>query len=209
MLARAGHALAALALVALPQAGLADAGQSGRSRAIVPDFAFMVGRWTDDGNCANAARLDRDGRFHTGDGRGGLWAVDDGRLILTGGSTLTMRIVPIDRNSITVYNSDGTTGRSIRCPSAGAVGPAPVPVRVSRDYVVGRWTDDGNCADAADFRADGRFFTANGTGGSWSLAGKRMTMTGTSTLTLQIVPIDRNVMNVINEDGSVGRSTRC
>ena len=79
-----GHALAALALALLPQAGPVHAAQGGRGRAITPDFAFMVGSWTDDGDCTHAARLDPDGRFHTADGAEGLWVVEGGRLILTG-----------------------------------------------------------------------------------------------------------------------------
>ena len=35
-------------------------------------------------------------------------------------------------------------------------------------------------------------------------------MTGPAgTNTLRIVPIDQNTMNVVNADGSLGRSTRC
>ena len=52
-------------------------------------------------------------------------------------------------------------------------------------------------------------FTANGGTGLWNLAGDRLTMTGRSTATLQIVPIDQNTMTVVNADGSLGRSTRC
>jgi len=217
ILARAGRALAALALVSLPQAGLAEIGQTGtqsrsaRARTIVPDFAFMVGSWTDDGNCANAARFDRDGRFHTADGAEGLWVVDGGKLILTGSTTLTMRVAPIDRNTVTVLNSDGSRGRSIRCASAGggAGGGAPASVKLDQAYVVGRWTDDGNCSNATEIHADGRFMAGSGPHGTWRLDGNRMTLTGSSTLVLGVVPIDRNVMHVINEDGSLGRSTRC
>jgi hypothetical protein len=80
---------------------------------------------------------------------------------------------------------------------------------LTRAYVVGRWTDKGDCSDGVDFTSDGRFTTQNGAGGLWNLQGDRLTMTGTSTLTLQIVPVDQDTMNVVNQDGSVGRSTRC
>lgn len=82
-------------------------------------------------------------------------------------------------------------------------------VALDRAYVMGRWTDDGDCANAVDFTADGRFLAANGAQGLWNLAGDRLTLTGGSTTTLQIVPIDQNTMNVVNPDGSLGRSTRC
>lgn len=80
---------------------------------------------------------------------------------------------------------------------------------LDRAYVVGRWTDNGDCGVAAEFAADGRFFANNGAQGLWNLQGDRLTMTGSSTLTLQIVPIDQDTMNVVNPDGSLGRSTRC
>lgn len=86
--------------------------------------------------------------------------------------------------------------------AAGAITP-------NRAYIAGRWTDDGNCAVAVEFAPDGRFITHDGGGGLWHLQGDRLTMTGERTLQLQIVPIDQNTMNVVNPDGSLGRSTRC
>ncbi len=95
-------------------------------------------------------------------------------------------------------------------PAAGAVPAAAAgPVTLDRAYVMGRWTDDGDCGNAVEFGSDGRFTAANGAGGLWHLAGDQLTMTGSGTLTLQIVPIDQNTMNVVNPDGSLGRSTRC
>ncbi len=89
-------------------------------------------------------------------------------------------------------------------PAAGAA-----PVALDRAYVLGRWTDDGDCDNAVDFLADGRLAAANGREGLWNLAGDRLTLTVDGTITLQVVPIDQNVMNVVNPDGSLGRSTRC
>ena len=93
--------------------------------------------------------------------------------------------------------------------AAGAAPAGPGGVTLDRAYIAGRWTDNGDCSAAVEFSTDGRFVANNGTGGLWNLDGDRLTMTGSSTLTLQIVPIDQNVMNVVNTDGSLGRSTRC
>jgi hypothetical protein len=82
-------------------------------------------------------------------------------------------------------------------------------VQLDRTYVMGRWTDDGDCNNVIEFSQDGGFTAANGGTGLWNLAGDRLTMSGRSTATLQIVPIDQNTMTVINADGSLGRSTRC
>ncbi len=82
-------------------------------------------------------------------------------------------------------------------------------VRLDRTYMMGRWTDDGDCSKAIEFTQDGRFITASGAGGLWDLDGDRLTMTGNQTATIRVRPIDQNVMTVINQDGSLGRSTRC
>lgn len=108
--------------------------------------------------------------------------------------------------------SNGTppaAGEGSKDLAAGATPASSGGVTLDRAYVVGRWTDNGDCSLAAEFAADGRFFANNGTGGLWNLQGDQLTMTGAATLTLQIVPIDQNTMNVVNPDGSLGRSTRC
>jgi hypothetical protein len=88
---------------------------------------------------------------------------------------------------------------------AGASGT----VNLDRTYLMGRWTDDGDCSNVIEFTQDGRFIAANGGTGLWNLAGDQLTMTGNATATIQIVPIDQNTMTVVNADGSLGRSTRC
>lgn len=99
-----------------------------------------------------------------------------------------------------------TGGKDI---AAGATQASTGGVTLDRAYIAGSWTDDGDCSAAVEFNIDGRFLANNGTGGLWNLDGDRLTMSGSSTLTLQIVPIDQNTMNVVNPDGSLGRSTRC
>lgn len=81
--------------------------------------------------------------------------------------------------------------------------------QLDRTFVMGRWTDDGDCSNAIEFTQDGRFITAEGGEGLWRLEGDRLTMTGQRTATIRIEPIDQNTMTVINTDGSLGRSTRC
>lgn len=93
--------------------------------------------------------------------------------------------------------------------SAAAV-RAPAPdVVLDRAFLIGFWTDDDDCSNVIEFSGDGGFIVANGGTGRWKLAGDRLTMTGTSTATIRIVPIDRDTITVVHEDGSLGRSTRC
>jgi hypothetical protein len=93
--------------------------------------------------------------------------------------------------------------------TGGAAPAGAGSVNLDRAFVVGRWSDDGDCSDVIEFTQDGRFITANGAGGLWNLDGDRLTMTGRATATIRLSPIDQNTMTVINADGSLGRSTRC
>ena len=82
-------------------------------------------------------------------------------------------------------------------------------VMLNRAYLVGRWTDDGDCATAVDFENDGSFTASNGARGIWNLQDDRLTVRGSQMLSFRIAAVDQNTMNVINDDGSIGRSTRC
>jgi hypothetical protein len=103
-------------------------------------------------------------------------------------------------------NTADTATDGSKNPGADSSGGTPT---VDRAYVVGRWTDNNDCSNAVDFRSDGRFVTSENAEGLWNLDGDRLTMTGSSTLTLRIVPIDQDTMNVVNPNGALGRSTRC
>jgi len=102
----------------------------------------------------------------------------------------------------------GTGGIGGKDP-AGATQASAGGTTLDRAYIAGLWTDTGDCTAAVEFNIDGRFVANNGNEGLWNLQGDRLTMTGASTTTLQIVPIDHDTMNVVNPDGSLGRSTRC
>ena len=90
--------------------------------------------------------------------------------------------------------------------AAGAVRAAAV----DRAFLIGSWSDTGDCSTTVAFTADGGYATADGAEGQWSLAGDTLTLSGEAGATrLTIIPIDRNTMEVIGEDGSHDRSTRC
>ena len=81
---------------------------------------------------------------------------------------------------------------------------------VDRNFLIGTWSDQGDCSTTVAFLADGGYATADGAEGQWSLAGDTLTLSGEAGATrLTIIPIDRNTMEVIGEDGSHDRSTRC
>jgi hypothetical protein len=92
-------------------------------------------------------------------------------------------------------------------PAKPETGAAPV---LDRNYLVGRWTDDGDCSRAFEFTADGRSIAADGSVTNWSLDGDRLTAIGPGgSATLRIAPIDQNTMSAISPDGRSGTSTRC
>ena len=93
--------------------------------------------------------------------------------------------------------------------AAPAAAPAAAAPAVDRALMIGRWTDNGDCSVATDFAEDGQFRTSSGAGGQWTLAGDRLTLSGETTLTVQVIAIDRNTIELVNSDGSRGRSTRC
>jgi len=92
--------------------GAVPAASSGTVRL---DRAFLLGRWTDDNDCNNVIAFNQDGGFVTANGGTGLWNLDGDRLTMTGNQTATLRVVPIDQNTMTVINADGSLGRSTRC----------------------------------------------------------------------------------------------
>ncbi|HYD11661.1 MAG TPA: hypothetical protein VEC11_02310 [Allosphingosinicella sp.] len=92
--------------------------------------------------------------------------------------------------------------RSDAAPSARA--------NVDRDFLIGTWSNDGDCETTVAFAPDGGYATGDGLQGQWSLTGDTLTLSGEAGATrLTIIPIDRDTMEVIGEDGSHDRSTRC
>lgn len=91
------------------------------------------------------------------------------------------------------------------------IGGAPTARQaVDREFLIGTWSDQGDCSSTVAFTADGGYATADGAEGQWSLAGDTLTLSGEAgSTTMTIIPIDRNTMEVVGEDGSHDRSTRC
>jgi hypothetical protein len=87
---------------------------------------------------------------------------------------------------------------------------AAKPGGVTRSWFAGNWTDTSDCADAGRFEGNGTYRLADGTRGMWNIVDGRLVVQhagGRSALRLR--RIDQDTVEVVNEDGSVGRSTRC
>jgi len=90
------------------------------------------------------------------------------------------------------------------------LGLGSVQRAVDREFLIGTWSDQGDCSTTVAFTADGGYATADGAQGEWSLSGDTLTLSGDAgATTMTIIPIDRNTMEVIGENGSHDRSTRC
>jgi hypothetical protein len=182
---------------------------------------FLIGRWTDDGNCSSGVEFSRDGSFKTDDGVQGRWSLSGNQLSFIGRSTIVARISATDANNIVLTQADGSTGASTRCPSAAVaqrITMPPVPataeevLRMSTPataaMMIGRWTDDGDCGSVIEFRRDGRFTVPTG-GGTWTLNNELLTFTGTGTVTSRARAVGNDRILLLQADGSIGQSMRC
>lgn len=86
--------------------------------------------------------------------------------------------------------------------------PAP-GIKVDSEFIRGLWSDKEDCRERIDFRADGQFVNDDGSHGTWRIDGDNLTLTGTSSVTVRIVPQSRDEITVVNPDSTLGWSRRC
>jgi hypothetical protein len=85
-------------------------------------------------------------------------------------------------------------------PTTAAAGAAP-----TRDYIVGKWGEDGDCTLAIEFRADG---STDGPFGNWSLNGDQLSMADNPQV-MTVSVIDQNTMQSVRAGDRPRRLTRC
>lgn len=110
-------------------------------------------------------------------------------------------------------SSNATADAGSKDPASGGAAPAsssaaPFTGEVTSAFLVGRWTDTGDCTKTIEFRNDGSFVTEGGNG-MWTLNGDRLTFQGSSTVSAQVAAPNADTIMLTHPDGSVGRSTRC
>lgn len=95
-------------------------------------------------------------------------------------------------------------------PGASApVGEQAGAIPLTREFLVGRWGDNGDCNAAVVFNADGTY-QIGGAPGRWTLAGDIITMSGAAgSFPLRAQVLNQNQILIGNPDGSVGISQRC
>ena len=79
---------------------------------------------------------------------------------------------------------------------------------LDRNYLVGRWSETGDCADATEFRADGTFVFPWGDTGTWQLDGDRLTLS-TNTDAMRLTRISQDQVDAVSAGGSIHHHRRC
>ncbi len=96
-------------------------------------------------------------------------------------------------------------------PSATSTSPAPeTPVaggKPSREFVIGKWGTDGDCAMAIDLRPDG---TSDGPFGNWTYTDGVIGFTDEPDFKVSVTVLDDNTMESTNDStDKKSRMTRC
>lgn len=212
--------------MALSMPAVAHAAEQAQTRpktqALRVSPQLLIGRWTDNGDCADFVEFAGNGQFTISSGGSGTWRLAGDRLTFTGASSVTVRVEPVSRDEVRLVQPDGSIGRSTRCPAArlaaGRVTMPPMPASVSAAlagapvsaaHLRGRWTDDGDCSNAVTFHPDGRFILPGGQAGRWSLAGDRLTFSGGSTRVSRVRRFGNDRIVLVHQDNSMGQSVRC
>jgi hypothetical protein len=134
----------------------------------------------------------------------GLAACDGGAGKSEGGNAASTAAA----NTTADANAAAPAGGKDPSAAGGAATPAAVDGQVTREFLVGRWTDNNDCSSTLQINADGRFIAPTGEG-LWVLDGDRLTFQGASPVTVRVQAPNANTLMLIHENGTVGRSTRC
>ena len=87
---------------------------------------------------------------------------------------------------------------------------APAEGMPTVQTLVGRWGDNGDCTKDLILNADGTFRSYTGGGGTWTLQGDLLTMTGDAgAFQVRVAMAGADTLMVGQPDGSFGISQRC
>ena len=79
---------------------------------------------------------------------------------------------------------------------------------LDRNYLVGRWSETSDCADATEFRADGTFVFPWGDTGTWQLNGDQLTLSS-NTDPMRLTRISQDQVDAVSAGGSTHHHRRC
>jgi hypothetical protein len=82
---------------------------------IAVDASYLVGRWRGDNDNDCGSSFNSDGSWSERNGGVGSWSLSGDRLTLAANSTIVMQVVPVDANTMTLVQPDGSLVRANRC----------------------------------------------------------------------------------------------
>lgn len=81
---------------------------------------------------------------------------------------------------------------------------------ITREALLGRWGDNGDCTKLITFNADGTFDSYSGMSGAWTLDGDALTLSGAGgDFLLRVASGGNDTLMIGQPDGSFGISQRC
>jgi len=88
--------------------------------------------------------------------------------------------------------------------------PVPSADPVTAEFLIGTWGDNGDCTSAVTFNADGTLRMQDGSPGTWTLVGDRVTMSGAGgEFSVNVAKGNEDQLFVGQPDGGFGISQRC
>lgn len=106
---------------------------------------------------------------------------------------------------------EGTGGPApeAAAPDAAAPETAAAPAageKPTKEFVVGKWGNDGDCELAIDLKADG---TSDGPFGNWTYADGVIGFADVPEMKITVTVVDDKTMDSINAQGGKHQMTRC
>lgn len=81
---------------------------------------------------------------------------------------------------------------------------------ITREQLIGRWGDNGDCTKLITFNADGTFQSYSNMTGQWTLEGDALTLSGEGgEFLLRVASGGGDTLMIGQPDGSFGVSQRC
>ena len=93
--------------------------------------------------------------------------------------------------------------------AASPAGPAAAPAKgdkPTKDFVIGKWGNDGDCAMAIDLKADG---ASDGPFGNWTYSDGVIGFADAPEMKITVTMVDDKTMDSKNAQGGVHKMTRC
>lgn len=98
-------------------------------------------------------------------------------------------------------------------PVGDATGVTELPAdagAITREALLGRWGDNGDCTKLITFNDDGTFVSYSGMSGTWTLNGDALTLSGSGgDFLLRVASGGGDTLMIGQPDGSFGVSQRC